>query len=406
MYTEYPINNNNTQNKKMLLIERDSGYISIDDDRNKKSINEITKINNDIEIKENQPLIVYVVLQKWGVKNKNGRIYPKHILERENDKYQDLIRERRAIGECVPAGTEILTKNGWVDIKYVNVGDEVFTLNLENNEIQIQSVFNTINKPYNDDLVHIYNHGTLDMKLTKNHKMVLWDRNNNPYEMTAIDFHDAMLRGDSRVSHSKINYGGVWNGEYNEYFNSLDIEKKSASVYLDKRYVKVELEKFNDNVYCVSVPNKTWLMRYNNKTAWTHNCDHPETSIISADRVSHTILETWWEGKTLMGKMEILMSPGFLKFGIVSTKGDEVANLLRNKIMIGVSSRGVGSLREVNGEQVVQEDFEIICWDVVTSPSTPGSWIFNEKESAKPFTESVENKKNLLNDSLDNFLLD
>ena len=211
MYTEYPINNNNTQNKKMLLIERDSGYISIDDDRNKKSINEITKLNNDIDIKENQPLIVYVVLQKWGVKNKNGRIYPKHILERENDKYQDLIRERRAIGECVPAGTEILTKNGWVDIKYVNVGDEVFTLNLENNEIQIQSVFNTINKPYNDDLVHIYNHGTLDMKLTKNHKMVLWDRNNNPYEMTAIDFHDAMLRGDSRVSHSKINYGGVWN---------------------------------------------------------------------------------------------------------------------------------------------------------------------------------------------------
>lgn len=608
MYTEYPINNNNTQNKKMLLIERDSGYISIDDDRNKKSINEITKINNDIEIKENQPLIVYVVLQKWGVKNKNGRIYPKHILERENEKYQDLIRERRAIGECVPAGTEILTKNGWFDIKDVKVGDEVFTLNLESNEIQIQSVFNTINKPYNDDLVHIYNHGTLDMRLTKNHKMVLWDRNNNPYEMTAIDFHDAMLRGDSRVSHSKINYGGVWNGVNDEYFvlpntdikinihdwaaflgifiseghtsgsnggkavNKVTItqtketqkkllielldrlpfkyyisdnrqfniynkdlhkhlsvlgnsyekhipdyakqwskevlttllnwlligdgknrhnpkgellreyyttspklsedvyelflklgsgasinirkqkdryitdiktevsevdngdgtvslienkikrkrlikeenskllytisEKKSASVCLDKRYVKVELEKFNDNVYCVSVPNKTWLMRYNNKTAWTHNCDHPETSIISADRVSHTILETWWEGKTLMGKMEILMSPGFLKFGIVSTKGDEVANLLRNKIMIGVSSRGVGSLREVNGEQVVQEDFEIICWDVVTSPSTPGSWIFNEKESAKPFTESVENKKNLLNDSLDNFLLD
>jgi hypothetical protein len=113
MYTEYPINNNNTQNKKMLLVERDSGYISIDDDRNKKSINEITKLNNDIDIKENQPLIVYVVLQKWGVKNKNGRIYPKHILERENDRYQELIRERRAIGECVPAGTEIFTKNGW-----------------------------------------------------------------------------------------------------------------------------------------------------------------------------------------------------------------------------------------------------------------------------------------------------
>ena len=100
------------------------------------------------------------------------------------------------------------------------------------------------------------------------------------------------------------------------------------------------------------------------------------------------------------------MSKGFIKYGIVSTKGDEVANLLRNKIMIGVSSRGVGSLREINGDQVVQDDFEIICWDIVTSPSTPGSWMFKDKSEAKPFTESVENKKNLLNDSLDNFLLD
>jgi len=79
---------------------------------------------------------------------------------------------------------------------------------------------------------------------------------------------------------------------------------------------------------------------------------------------------------------------------------------LRNKIMIGVSSRGVGSLREVNGDQVVQDDFEIICWDIVTSPSTPGSWMFNDKSEAKQFTESVQKNKNLLNDSLDNFLID
>jgi hypothetical protein len=62
-----------------------------------------------------------------------------------------------------------------------------------------------------------------------------------------------------------------------------------------------------------------------------------------------------------MGKMEILMSPGFINYGIVSTKGDEVANLLRNKIMIGVSSRGVGSLVEGrNGEHIVQDDFAVL----------------------------------------------
>jgi hypothetical protein len=107
-----------------------------------------------------------------------------------------------------------------------------------------------------------------------------------------------------------------------------------------------------------------------------------------------------------MGKMEILMSPGFINYGIVSTKGDEVANLLRNKIMIGVSSRGVGSLKEVNGRHIVQDDFEIICWDVVTAPSTPGAWMHRNPEGVKPFIENEEKKaKPKLNENLDKFLL-
>ena len=105
------------------------------------------------------------------------------------------------------------------------------------------------------------------------------------------------------------------------------------------------------------------------------------------------------------------MTPGFINYGIVSTKGDEVANLLRNRIKIGVSSRGVGSLKEGrNGEQIVQDDFEIICWDVVTAPSTPDAWIFKNVEEAKPYVESVEAKKPIIKenliDKLDNFLTD
>jgi len=108
--------------------------------------------------------------------------------------------------------------------------------------------------------------------------------------------------------------------------------------------------------------------------------------------------------------MEILTTPGYINLGIVSTKGDEVANLLRNNIMIGVSSRGVGSLREVNGDHIVQEDFEIICWDVVTAPSTPDAWIFKNHDEAKPYVENTETKKpimteNLLDD-LNKFLID
>lgn len=138
----------------------------------------------------------------------------------------------------------------------------------------------------------------------------------------------------------------------------------------------------------------------------TGELDHPESSVIAGDRISHNIVKTWWEGNTLMGIMEILMTKGYVDYGIVSTKGDMVADLLRHNIMIGVSSRGVGSLKEVRGELIVQDDFELICWDVVTGPSTPGSYIFKNKEEAQPYVESVTSKKATLMEGLDKFLLD
>ena len=100
------------------------------------------------------------------------------------------------------------------------------------------------------------------------------------------------------------------------------------------------------------------------------------------------------------------MSPGFVNLGIISCKGDMIANLLRKGIMIGVSSRGVGTLKTENGKNMVQDDFELICWDIVTSPSTPGSWIFRNEEEAKPFVESEEKDKPLIIDDLDSFLND
>lgn len=133
--------------------------------------------------------------------------------------------------------------------------------------------------------------------------------------------------------------------------------------------------------------------------------DHPAESIIAGDRVSHNIVEMWWEGNVMMGKIEILMSPGFINMGIVSTMGDQVANLLRHRIKIGVSSRGVGSVEDVNGIQVVQNDFELICWDIVTNPSTPGSWIFHDMKDSKPMKMEVVESKSKIISSLDKFLL-
>lgn len=120
--------------------------------------------------------------------------------------------------------------------------------------------------------------------------------------------------------------------------------------------------------------------------------NHPSSSLIDLDRVSHTILETWWDGKTLMGKIKLLLSPGFKKMGIVSCKGDQAAMLLINGVTLGISSRGVGSLKEVKGQNIVQDDFELVCFDLVSSPSTPGAYVFQDIADKDKYNENIEEK--------------
>ena len=144
--------------------------------------------------------------------------------------------------------------------------------------------------------------------------------------------------------------------------------------------------------------------------------NHPESSLIDLDRASHIITETWWDGNRLIGKLKLLTSPGYIKEGIISCVGDQAANLLRQGVTLGISSRGVGSLTK-NGEyNQVQEDFELICFDLVSSPSTPGSYLFKEDESADSVDETGEvvessnppqdnfNKSLSMMSKLDNFL--
>mgnify|MGYP003631945020 CR=1 FL=1 len=165
------------------------------------------------------------------------------------------------------------------------------------------------------------------------------------------------------------------------------VENKNGRIY-----PKEVLEQQNE-AYQEYIKMKTALGELN----------HPESSIIDGERVSHLITETWWEGRTLMGKLELDTTPGYHKMGIVSTLGDKVANMLRKGWTIGVSSRGVGSLKQEGGKNVVQSDFELICWDIVTSPSTPGAWVSTDKSDLKTFTESTVNKKSNISE---NTLLD
>ena len=121
--------------------------------------------------------------------------------------------------------------------------------------------------------------------------------------------------------------------------------------------------------------------------------NHPESSLIDLDRVSHSITDIWWEGPVLLGKLKLLTSPGFHERGIVSTKGDLAANYLRQGVTLGISSRGVGSLKKVGEQNEVQDDFELICFDLVSSPSTPGAYLFLDKNDRMKFDENLEEEK-------------
>ena len=93
--------------------------------------------------------------------------------------------------------------------------------------------------------------------------------------------------------------------------------------------------------------------------------DHPESSVINLKNVSHNIKDMWWDGDSVMGKIEILPTPS----------GNILKALIENNITVGVSSRGMGSLQERGGVLEVQDDFELLCWDFVSTPSNPGSYM-------------------------------
>lgn len=113
--------------------------------------------------------------------------------------------------------------------------------------------------------------------------------------------------------------------------------------------------------------------------------DHPESSVVNLSNVSHNILDLWWDGNDLMGKIEILSTPS----------GNIAKELLKNGIRLGISSRGMGSVKNLGeGKVEVQDDFEIVCWDLVSNPSTQGAFMDNLNEGV---VKVVDNKYNKIN---------
>lgn len=97
--------------------------------------------------------------------------------------------------------------------------------------------------------------------------------------------------------------------------------------------------------------------------------DHPDSSVVNLKNVSHVVTEAYIENGTVYGSVEILDK---------TPSGAILRGLIESGVKLGISSRGVGSTRKQGDYYVVQDDFQLICWDFVSEPSTPGAFMIPE----------------------------
>jgi hypothetical protein len=105
--------------------------------------------------------------------------------------------------------------------------------------------------------------------------------------------------------------------------------------------------------------------------------DHPEAAIVNLNNVSHNIKRVWWEGNDLMGELELLNTPS----------GKIAQEIVSAGIPLGISSRGMGSVKQIGESVEVQDDFELVCWDLVSLPSTPDAYMRLSEGKEMPSTK-------------------
>ena len=123
--------------------------------------------------------------------------------------------------------------------------------------------------------------------------------------------------------------------------------------------------------------------------------DHPDDSVINLKNASHMVTDVWFEGKDVMGKVQVLNTPS----------GNILRSLVESGVKLGISSRGMGSVSESQGATVVEDDFQLICFDFVSEPSTPNAFMMREaKEFGEPNVFTKADKINrLLNDIIGDY---
>jgi hypothetical protein len=149
-------------------------------------------------------------------------------------------------------------------------------------------------------------------------------------------------------------------------------------VYLTGRIQTADKKNGNGRVYPEKVLKRemdNYMVIVQDNRA-TGELDHPDDSVINLKNVSHMVTQVWWEGKDVMGKIKVLDTPS----------GRILKDLINAGVKLGISSRGLGSVKESMGVTTVEEDFQLICFDIVSEPSTPDAYVHPDGDDEKTVT--------------------
>ena len=145
-------------------------------------------------------------------------------------------------------------------------------------------------------------------------------------------------------------------------------ESKGGRMVLEGKLQAADTKNGNGRVYPENVLKRE-VEKYINGPIKQNNAmgelDHPESSVINLSNVSHNIVKVWWEGNDVMGRLTLLNTPS----------GKIAMELVSAGIPLGISSRGMGSVKQLGETVEVQDDFELLCWDLVSVPSTPEAYM-------------------------------
>lgn len=170
--------------------------------------------------------------------------------------------------------------------------------------------------------------------------------------------------------------------------NDLNVLREWTPIQCSKEMIKESREKFGGKIMLSGIIQRANTLNQNGRVypkpilereimnyqkmirenRALGECDHPDSSVVELKNVSHIVREAYMKGDDVYGRIEILDTPS----------GKIIQSLIESGVTLGISSRGVGSTVSKAGNQVVQDDFQLICFDMVSEPSTPGAFMLKE----------------------------